>query len=76
MEEDPIVLAKFSNPYDAQMARVGLEAEGIACQLMDQNQAGWTGMGTMFPVQLLVHSQDVPAAKEILTREGLYSFEE
>ncbi|MBI1290686.1 hypothetical protein GC173_05525 [bacterium] len=76
MEADPVVLVEFHNPYDAQMARVALESEGIPCQLLDQNQAGWTGIGVLFPVRLLVLPEDLDAAKELLTREGLYSFEE
>jgi hypothetical protein len=61
---DPVVIAKFLFPYQAEFARIALEAEGIPCTLLDGNQ---TAIGsTLFPVRLMVMPEDEAEAREIL----------
>jgi acetyl esterase/lipase len=74
--DDPIVLANFVFPDQAQLARLALEAKGVPCYLLETNQAGHGGFGLLFPVRLMILPEDREAAIRILREEGLYEVEE
>jgi len=71
MSDEPVVIATFNTAPEAHFARLALEAEGIPCQILDENQAGYPGFGVLFPVSLLVLPDDLEDARAILFGEPL-----
>ena len=60
-----VELARFDNRIEAELARMHLEAEGLAAVLFDaeMNSFGW---GPLMPVRLMVLDEDRDLAEELL----------
>jgi hypothetical protein len=62
--EQMVMVARFIDPVEAQMARGALEAAGLECFLQGENANNLLGIA--FRVRLLVHRKDEEAARELL----------
>lgn len=72
---DPVVVATYSLPTEAEMARELLETNGIAARLRDQGFIGvypWMS-NAVGGVKLVVAAEDAELAREILEQAGLSS---
>lgn len=66
MTDDELVeLFSTGDSTEAEILRVALENEGIACQIGDENQGGLTGLNS-FEIKLLVRSGDLQRARQFL----------
>lgn len=63
-----VELAMFHNPMLAEMVRGRLAADGIEAILFDGGLSS-LGLGTMTPARLMVHEEDLTAAKTILAED-------
>jgi nucleotide-binding universal stress UspA family protein len=61
--EELVVLTSVTDPNLAEVMRVALEAEGIACGIEGGGQAGLSGV---LPLRMFVQGEDLPRAREIL----------
>jgi Putative prokaryotic signal transducing protein len=70
---EPVVVATFSLPTQAEMARELLETNGIEARLRDQGFIGvYPWMSTvMGGVKLVVAAEEAELAREILEQAGL-----
>lgn len=67
MSHDVVVLRKYVNELEARLAATVLEANGIPAQVLADNAAGaYPSMALVYPVRLLVRSEDAALAREIL----------
>jgi hypothetical protein len=60
-----VPVARFFNSFEAGLARSRLEAEGVPAILFD-TEMSWEGMGGIIPIRLMVHQDDLEAARRIL----------
>lgn len=60
-----VPVARFFNSFEAGLARSRLEAEDIPAVLFD-TEMSWEGMGGIIPIRLMVHEDDLEAARRIL----------
>jgi hypothetical protein len=60
-----VPIAEFSDRIAADVARIGLAAEGIEAVLFDGGMAG-LGLGFMTPVRLMVHPDDAARALSLI----------
>ena len=70
---EPVVVATFSLPTEAEMARELLETNGIAARLRDQGFIGiypWMS-NALGGVKLVVAAEEAELAREILEQAGL-----
>jgi hypothetical protein len=70
-ESDLLVIRRFGNLFDAEVAQSALEAAGIESLLRADDAGGvqpglWAGRG----VDLLVSAEDAESAEEILTTKA------
>lgn len=65
-------LAHFDQMFEAEMARMRLEAEGIPARILDAQVASMLNAGGMGIVRLQVEARNMPAASALLQafREG------
>jgi len=65
-ENIPVTIAGFHSAFEAHMLRSKLEANGITCYIRNEHmhQLYQNALGSIF---LMVRSQDVDKAKEILS---------
>lgn len=56
-----------SDNNEAQIVRNALHAEGIACEMEGEHQAGLTGLGTI-PIKLFVRAEDYDRAMHYLNQ--------
>ena len=63
-----VELAMFHDPMLAEMVRGRLAADGIHAVLFDGGLSS-LGLGTMTPARLMVHEEDLRAAKTILAED-------
>jgi len=61
--EELVVLSSVTDPNLAQVMRMALEAEGIACGIEGGGQAGFSGV---LPLRIFVQAGDLPRAREVL----------
>ena len=61
--EELVVLTSVTDPNLAEVMRVALEGEGIACEIEGGGQAGLSGV---LPLRIFVPGDDLPRAREIL----------
>jgi len=67
MSDDVVVLRKYVNELEAQLAATILEANGIPAQVHADTAGGaYPSMALVFPVRLLVRAEDATLAAEIL----------
>lgn len=67
MSDDIVVLQEYVTEIDAQLAAAILEAHGIQTQVLADTAGGaLPSMAFVFPVRLLVRSEDATLAREIL----------
>lgn len=67
MSDSPIVLRRYLNELDAQLAATVLEANGIPSHVLADTAGGaLPGLALIFPVRLLVRAEDAALAGEIL----------
>lgn len=66
-------IATFNDLTQAQAARAALEAEGIACDLLDETTGSidWGLMPALGGLRLQVKTADVPQALDVLSELGL-----
>lgn len=60
-----VSIAEFQDRIAADVARIGLAAEGIEAVLFDGGMAG-LGLGFMTPVRLMVHPDDADRARSLI----------
>jgi len=60
-----VSIAEFHDRIAADVARIGLAAEGIEAVLFDGGMAG-LGLGFMTPVRLMVHQDDADRALSLI----------
>ncbi len=60
-----VSIAEFPDRIAADVARIGLAAEGIEAVLFDGGMAG-LGLGFMTPVRLMVHPDDADRATALI----------
>ncbi len=63
--DDLVVLCRTRDALQAELIRRALGDEPIACQISGSHQAGLTGI---LDVEVLVRSEDLPAAQAVLAR--------
>ena len=67
MSDDVIVLEEYVTEIDAQLAAAILEAHGIQTRVLADTAGGTLpSMAFVYPVRLLVRSDDAALAREIL----------
>ena len=67
MSSDVEVVGKYQFEYQAQVARLSLEAEGIDAAVLADNAGGMLpALQTLFPVRLMVRREDAERALAIL----------
>ena len=66
--DELVTIETVSNPVEAQIIRNALNAEGIACQIGNQNQAAFAGLGAL-EIEILVRAEDADRARKILREE-------
>jgi len=67
MSDEIIVLRKYVNELEAQLAATILEANGIPSQVLADTAGGaYPSMALVYPVRLLVRAEDATLAAEIL----------
>ena len=67
MSDDIVVLRKYVSEFEARLAAMILEANGIPAQVLADTAGGaYPSMALVFPVRLLVRAEDATAAAEIL----------
>ncbi len=64
-EDRFVTIARYPHPPAAHLARMGLEAEGIEVEILDENTA--TVYAPQIAVSLLVRMLDVERAREIIS---------
>lgn len=64
-----IVVASYTRPVAAHLARMRLEAAGIQAALLDEAFAAM-GYPDVSPVRIMVQEQDAARAREILGQES------
>jgi hypothetical protein len=57
---------RYSNSFEAGLARSVLEAEGIGAVLFDTEMT-WEGMGGLIPIRLMVVEEDLADARRVLS---------
>ncbi|HMF54203.1 MAG TPA: DUF2007 domain-containing protein [Edaphobacter sp.] len=62
--EQMVMVARFIDPVEAQMAKGVLESAGLECFLQGENANNLLGIA--FRVRLLVHRRDESEARELL----------
>jgi hypothetical protein len=71
MPEDLVRIATFHLPIEAHLARLRLEARGIASFVFDENMVAYSIVGLYGGVRLMVRESDVQRAVEILNEQPL-----
>jgi hypothetical protein len=67
MSSDLEVVGKYQFEYQAQVARLALEAEGMDAAVLADNAGGMLpSLQILFPVRLMVRSEDAERARAIL----------
>lgn len=67
MSDEIVVLRTYANEFEAQLAATILEANGIPAQVLADTAGGaYPSMAVLFPVRLLVRTEDASLAVEIL----------
>jgi hypothetical protein len=70
MSDEVEVVGKYQLDYEAELARVALESEGIKAMILsDTAGAMLPGMRMIFPIRLVVHRDDAALARQILSRD-------
>ena len=67
MSDEIVVLRTYANEFDARFAATILEANGIPAQVLADTAGGaYPSLALLFPVRLLVRTDDAADAAEIL----------
>lgn len=67
MTDSIVVLRTYANELEARLDATVLEANGIPAQVFADTAAGaYPSMALLFPVRLLVRTEDAALAREIL----------
>lgn len=61
--EDLVSVYTVQSPTEAELVRNALKSAGIACEIGGESQAGLAGV---LAIDILVHADDVPAARKHL----------
>ncbi len=62
---EPIEVYRTKNPNQAEIIRAALEAEGIACEITGEGQAGLVGMNLM-EIAIVVRATDYDQAHSFI----------
>ena len=65
-----VELARFQTKVEADLARLLLEAEGLAPVLFDEGM-NYIGLGSIMPIRLMILDEEYEAAAELLGAEGM-----
>jgi hypothetical protein len=65
-----VELARFQTKVEADLARLLLEAEGLAPVLFDEGM-NYIGLGSIMPIRLMVIEEEYEPAAAVLAEEGL-----
>ena len=68
-QQDFIIFRTFLNHFDAELARMALEAAGIQCFVRSDDCGGMRPHLWMAGIDLLVHVEDQQRAEEVLGNE-------
>lgn len=63
-----VLLGTYWDPFEAEIVRGRLQADGIETVLFDTGLGG--AYGNAFPVRLMVLDEDLPAARAILAENS------
>ena len=77
MATDTVVLRRFANAMEAELAQIVLEAHGIPSAVLRDDAGGMLPvMSLVFPVRLVVRREDERRATAVLEREEAGDAEE
>lgn len=62
-EDELVTVYTVNDPLEAEVIKNALHEEGIACEINDEHQAGFTGM---FEIGVLVRARDADRAHRII----------
>ncbi|HLW67517.1 MAG TPA: DUF2007 domain-containing protein [Gemmataceae bacterium] len=69
MSNDELVtIETVSNPVEAEIIRNALNAEGIACEIGNENQAAFPGLGAL-EIEIMTRAEDADRARKILQEQ-------
>jgi len=60
---EPVTVYTVNNPYEAELIKMALRAEGIKCELDGEGQAG---LSDILPVGILVPAKDADLARDVI----------
>ena len=61
--DEPVTVYTVNNPYEAEIIKMALQGEGIACQLDGEGQAG---LSDILEIGVLVPAKDADRARRII----------
>jgi hypothetical protein len=61
--DEPVTVYTVKNPYEAEIIKTVLQAEGITCELDGEGQAG---LSDILEIGILVRAKDVDKARRII----------
>lgn len=65
--DDLLSVYSTNDASEAEIVRAALHGEGVKCEISGENQAGFTGTGSL-KIQLLVRAEDFDRARAFLQR--------
>jgi hypothetical protein len=63
--DEPVEVYSTLDASDAEILRIALHDEGIKCEIVGENQGGFTGVG-ITPVRLYVRAEDFDRARSYI----------
>jgi len=66
--DELVTIETVSNPVEAEIIRNALNAEGIACEIGNENQAAFPGLGAL-EIEILTRAADADRARKILREQ-------
>jgi Putative prokaryotic signal transducing protein len=66
--DELVTIETVSNPVEAEIIRNALNAEGIACEIGNENQAAFPGVGAL-EIEIMTRARDADRARKILAEQ-------
>ena len=63
--DEPVTVYTLNNPYQAEVIKTALQAEGISCELDGERQAG---LSDILEIGVLVRARDADRARKLIRR--------
>ena len=61
--DEPVTVYTVNNPYEAEVIKMSLQGDGIACQLDGEGQAG---LSDILEIGIIVRASDADLARKII----------